>query len=94
MNDPITWQQIVTGITVVGGLGALWFRIESAIGKVRDDLAAYKLTVANSYAQDKDIRDVEIRVLANISNVAQELSRLRESIEKVLTAMATQRGET
>ena len=43
---------ITIGLAVVifGGLAALWWRIDSRIGRARDELAAYKLDVAEKYA--------------------------------------------
>lgn len=115
MNEPITWQQIVGGVVIVGGLAALWMYFVHEISKVRegayraiaktrdnaddefkelrDDLAAYKLLAATNFAQKSDISAVEVRMLGQVANVAIEVSRLRDSIEKLLRELATNKKE-
>ncbi len=86
-SGSITVEQIVAVLAIFSAIGGLWFRVESAIGKVRDDLAEYKLTAANNFAKNADISAVEIRVLGQITNVA------LESIDKLLREMALTRDE-
>lgn len=115
MNEPITWQQIVGAVIIVGGLAGLWMYFvhelakvrEGAyraiaktrddagreIGKVRDDLAAYKVIAADAFARNSDISAVEVRVLGQVANVAIEVRHLRDSIDKLLRELATQRRE-
>lgn len=62
--------------------------LSEEVGKLRDDLAAYKLLASNVYARNTDIRDVEIRVLSQVANVAVEVRHLRDSIDKLLREMA------
>lgn len=85
----LTITDIIAFITIAGALAGLWYRIEQSIGKVRDDLAAYKVTVAEDYAKNGYIRDVESRVITQISNVAKEIHGLRESMEEFMRTIMT-----
>lgn len=115
MNEPITWQQILGAVVIIGGLAGLWMyfvheiskvregayraisktRDDAAkdIGKVRDDLAEYKVVAADAFARNSDISAVEVRVLGQVANVAIEVRHLRDSIDRLLRELATNKRE-
>ena len=49
MQEPITLEVVVAVVVVLGFVASLWWVIDSKVNKQRDDLAAHKLHVAETY---------------------------------------------
>ena len=84
MDSALTISDIIAFIAIVSGVGGLWFRVESAVGKVRDDLAEYKTRVADDYVKSEKLTQFEERVIG-------EIQSLRASFEKFMSAQANRR---
>jgi hypothetical protein len=83
-----------TGISVgvvvicVGALFALWWRIESAIATVRDDLAAFKLKATEQFATPAAIEKTEERLTTSLDRVAGRLEVVAGRVDSVAIELA------
>lgn len=97
MTGAVTYEQLgwfIAQIVAIAGLVALvWGKVAARIAAAEEralavskELASYKLEVANDYARNGYIKDVEGRLIGQIKNVAEEIHKLREAIEKLMMA--------
>lgn len=101
MNGPITFADLASLVALGGALAGLWWRLEAAITKAREDtqkkidavtadLAEYKTEVAKEYARNGYLRDLEDRVLKRIDGLTTEIHGLRSDISDAVKILATQ----
>jgi len=87
MAGAITWEQIVGMTTLVGTIiglvawvwrtiGTLRERIEEVRAKGAHELSEFKLAVAEQYARNEAIKEVEERVVEAINRLADRLDRI------------------
>lgn len=64
--------------------------LEEDLVKATGELAAFKLQVAQDYAKNGYIKDVEIRLTESIGSLTREIHALNSRIDKVLTSLLEQ----
>jgi chromosome segregation ATPase len=77
---PITSEIIFLFLTVIGGIGGLWWRIEARLSMqdaARDvlqrELADYKLFVAQNHVSSAALRESEQRLIGAIEKLGNQL---------------------
>ena len=101
MNDQVlTLGDIALLVTILGGVGALWYRVETRVSQPAKDaaaraelalsqLASFKLEVAENYAKNGFIRDVEERLGKQLDAIVQELHGMRRDVQDALVKAMT-----
>lgn len=86
-------------VTLVVAVLGLWWRIENKVSGpakealvkaqfVEAELNRYKLEVANEYAKNGFIRDVENRLVERFDSIVKELHGLRTDLQQAVIEMA------
>ena len=77
---PITSEIIFLFLTVIGGIGGLWWRIEARLSMQDDarstlqrELADYKLFVAQNHVSSAALRESEQRLISAIEKLGNQL---------------------
>ena len=77
---PITSEIIFLFLTVIGGIGGLWWRIEARLsmqddarGMLQRELADYKLFVAQNHVSSAALRESEQRLIGAIEKLGNQL---------------------
>lgn len=88
----ITVEMVIAFITIVGAIGGVWWRIEAKftafsdeLRRARDDLADYKLHVAQTHVSIPTLKDTEERLITAIDKLANRLEMIVTRIEKIPT---------
>jgi hypothetical protein len=99
MEGSITWQHVMVFIAAAGALLALWARLEVIVTslreenrRTRDELIAHKVHVAQEYARNGYIREVEDRVIKRIGEVVSEIHSLRMEINNAVNRLVAAAG--
>ena len=76
MNASIQWTDLATALgMLVMLIGALW-RGWAMVQAVRDELAGFKLRVAEKYVSSDSLREIEDRLVAAIERLGERLDRV------------------
>lgn len=83
MGTPITGEIVFLFLAVIGGLGGLWWRIESRLTSQDDarailqrELAEYKLYVAQNHVSASALREMEQRLSTAMEKFANRLEQI------------------
>jgi phosphate uptake regulator len=83
MQTPITWEVALALLTLVAaGVGVTW-KIFSAIGEVRDEVAKHKLEVARDYASIATVARIEERFTATADKLIARIDVLAEAFNRM-----------
>jgi hypothetical protein len=63
-------------IGTIGGIVGIWWRLNVAIQKIRDELGAYKTEVAEKYASHSAMRETEGRIFDRFDALTVRLDTL------------------
>lgn len=85
----ITWEVVAAGITVLGFVSGIWWRVEGMIRKNTDDLAAHKLHAAETFVSKAGLREVEGRIMDAINAVGSQVSGMSGRIDRLMERPAT-----
>jgi hypothetical protein len=100
MNEHvITFADISFFVVFLSAAAGLWYRVETHVSKsataalakieiVEKALNEYKLEVAENYAKQTFIRDVEQRLAGRFDDVVAELHGMRQDFQKAVVDMA------
>lgn len=80
----ITWEVIAAGITVLGFVSGIWWRVEGMIRKNTDDLAAHKLHSAETYVSKAGLREVEERIMDGLIALGAQIAGMNGRIDRML----------
>ena len=105
INQALTIADIATILAVFTALAGLWYRVETrvssgakeAMAKAQDvgrELNEYKLEVAENYAKNGFIRDVEQRLGERFDKIVEELHGMRDDFQKAMLDMAARRSSS
>jgi hypothetical protein len=83
MNEALTLSTIGQMVVLIGGLSALWYRVETRISKgavdamikaqgAHDKLHLFELEVAENYAKASLMKDVEGRILNELHEMRKD----------------------
>jgi isocitrate dehydrogenase kinase/phosphatase len=96
MSDDVSFIEwgfkgLVAVVLTVGGW--LWTKLVGAVGKTKDDLAEYKVHVADNYIKKDVVERIHDRIddLADkneVEKVRQEMSEIRKGVTQILQMMA------
>lgn len=86
-DGPITWQALMILIPVFGAGAGVWWKLYRQVEDERQsrilacavltaELASFKLTVAEKYATNEAIKQVEERVVDAINRLGDRLDRM------------------
>lgn len=103
MTGAITWEQLGFFIVLLGGLAALWWRVETRISsgareamqkadRAQEELAAFQLEVTRGYVPHGDLKDVETRMLDRLDGLVKELHGLRQDVQNAIVEFAKAGG--
>lgn len=103
MNQALTVADIGMLIGLIGSVLGLWWRVETRVSSgakeamakalaVETALQEYRLEVAENYAKNGFIRDVEHRLGERFDNIVKELHGMREDFQKAMIEMASHKG--
>ncbi|WP_420411586.1 hypothetical protein [Roseibium sp.] len=95
MNGAITWEQITALTVIIGAVaGAWWFLFSSNLAtrrecqketqQLRQDLAAYKLEVAERYASVDHLKEVENRLVNAIDKLTDKLDTMPDRLSRII----------
>jgi hypothetical protein len=99
MNETLTLASLGQIIILLGAILTLWWRVETRVSsgaveanKKADDvlteLNAFKLMVAENYAKNGFLKDVEARLLLRFDGIVAELHGMRGDFQEVIVKMA------
>jgi hypothetical protein len=106
MNSQVlTFADVTMLLGLVGAVLGLWWRVETRVStgakeamakalQVEKDLQDYRLEVAENYAKNGFIRDVEHRLGERFDNIVKELHGMREDFQKAMIDMASHKGRS
>lgn len=90
------WQEIAPFlgplVAVAGMVGSVWWRLNTRLQEVRDELADYRLEVAEKYAQVGHLKEVEVRLAGSIDRLADRLTERMDKLLEQLTKPGRGRG--
>jgi hypothetical protein len=100
IDQPLTLPDVATMLTVLTLVGGLWYRVETRVSsvsksalekaeKTADQLSDYKLEVAENYAKNGFIRDVEDRLGKRFDAIVDELHGMRQDFQNALMEAAS-----
>lgn len=78
----ITTDTIYFLIAILGAAGGIYWRWGGAIGKVRDDLAAHKLHVAETYTTKAGMLEQTAQIMKAIEGIGHRLDGLSERLDR------------
>lgn len=85
----ITGEMITLFVIVMGLIGGAWWRIEGRLSdqdkertRLREELAAYKLYVAQNHVSAEALREAEKRLITAIEKLADRLDMIAERLEQ------------
>ena len=85
----ITVEMVIAFITIVGAIGGVWWRIEAKFTalsdellRARDDLANYKIYVAQTHVSVPTLKETEERLITAIEKLVTRFETLVARIEK------------
>jgi Tfp pilus assembly protein PilO len=95
MNGAITWEQIISLLAIAGVCsGAWWFlfsynlatrkELQKEIQGLRQELAAYKLEVAERYASVDHLKEVESRLVMAIDKLTDKLDTMPDRLSRII----------
>ena len=91
---PITTEMVAFAVTVLVALAAVWWQVDNKINKrfdeayrerqkVKDDLAAYKLHVAQNHPSLPTLKETEDRLIGAIDKLGNRLETVVAHLEKL-----------
>jgi hypothetical protein len=104
MNGTFTAADLTTILGAVTAVLILWWRVETRISAgavkaqakadaVERDLAEFKLAVAQSYAPNGWVKDVENRMVSRLEQIVDELHGLRQDFKDVMMGAVSGPGK-
>lgn len=101
----ITLADLAVLLTVATALAGFWYRMETRVSSAAKDALAkaqavetllqdYKLEVAENYAKNGFLRDVEHRLGERFDKIVAELHGMRDDFQKAMIDMAAHKGVT
>ncbi|RWN51371.1 MAG: hypothetical protein EOS04_24165 [Mesorhizobium sp.] len=87
-------QMVYLVIAVAGAVGGIYWRWGALIGKVRDDLAAHKLHVAEHYVTKTGLAEQTTQIMKAIDGVADRLDGVNQRLDRVFEQPKTTRRTT
>ena len=85
---PITGDLVMLFLAVIGGIGGLWWRIESKFAaadidraRLARELADYKLFVAQNHVSGEALREAEKRLITAIEKLADRLDAITDKLD-------------
>jgi ribosomal protein S8 len=105
IGQAITLGDISVIVGVIAALAGFWYRMETRVSgaatnalakahAVETALHDYKLEVAENYAKNGFIRDVEQRLGERFDKIVDELHGMRTDLQKAMIDMAQQKSGT
>ena len=73
-----------TALLLLTTAGGAWRLIAVSIARVRDDLSAYKLHVAETYVTKKGLQEQTAQIMSAIRSVADSVEQLNQRIDRLL----------
>jgi predicted nucleic acid-binding Zn-ribbon protein len=103
--DEVTGAEIMAVVgffVMLSGAGwGVWWRIEGRVrsaedkaGKVRDDLAAHKLHVAETYTTKAGMLEQTAAIMKAIDSVGDKIDRTNERLDRVFEGKSSRRAPT
>lgn len=77
--------------TFAGVIGAVYWRFSSSITSVRDELAAHKLHVAESYVTKSGLKEIKEEILGAVSGIRDDVRHLATRIDTMHEAASKPR---
>lgn len=71
---------------VAAGVGGIYWRWGAVIGKVRDDLAAHKLHVAETYTTKAGMQEQTSQIMRAIESVGSRIDGVHERLDRAFEA--------
>ncbi|TIL94665.1 MAG: hypothetical protein E5Y73_11190 [Mesorhizobium sp.] len=87
-------QMVYFVLAIVGAVGTVYWRWGGVIGKVRDDLAAHKLYVAENYVTKTGLAEQTTQIMKAIDGVADRLDGVNQRLDRVFEQPKTARRAT
>ena len=95
MSGAITWNDILTLITIVGSVGGMWWFLQSQITAnikaldeykllVSENLDDYKLLVSEKYIKSESLQKLEERLLASEARMIASIDTLSDRIDRLV----------
>ncbi len=95
MTGAITFEFVIFIIVVGSALGGAWWFLYSAIltakreaqrdiQQIRKDHADYKLLVAERYASQEHLKEVETRLVSAIDKLATQLDTMPDRLSRII----------
>lgn len=82
--------------TIFGGVSGVWWRIEGKLKAVedkadraREELAEYKLAVANNYVTKSGMQEQTVLLMRTIESVSDKIDRITERLDRVIEQRPT-----
>lgn len=79
-------------LAVGGAIGGMYWKWGAAIGKVRDDLAAHKLHVAEQYITKAGMRETTEQIMDAIHGVKQAVDHMTVRVDRIVENQAKPRA--
>lgn len=99
VTGAITWEQILFFVGLLGMVSGVWWRIEgkakeaAAKGeKALEDLASFKLRVAEHYVSKQGLRETTEQILASISGVKDAVDNMTLRVDRIVENQAKPRA--
>lgn len=91
MNDFLTAQDILFGLSVFGALAGLWWRVEARIDKAKQRaedaekaLSKYQTHVAETYVTKDGLREQFSQVLAGVADLKNSITHVASRVDSLV----------
>lgn len=84
MSGAITWNDILTLLTIAGSVGGMWWFLQSQITAGVRALDEYKLLVSEKYIKSESLQKLEERLLASEARMIASIDTLSDRIDRLV----------
>lgn len=84
MSGAITWNDILTLLTIAGSVGGMWWFLQSQITANVKALDEYKLVVSEKYIKSENLQKLEERLLASEARMIASIDSLSDRIDRLV----------
>jgi hypothetical protein len=76
-------QMVYLVLAIAGAVGGIYWRWGAVIGKVRDDLSAHRLYVAEHYVTKQGLTEQTTQIMKAIDGVGDRLDGVNQRLDRV-----------
>lgn len=85
-------QLIYFALTIAGAVGGAYWRFSSLVGRVKDELAAHKLHVAETYVTKAGLQEQTSQIMHAIDGIGKRIDGISERLDRAFESKPRSRS--